>query len=98
MSYTENKQGIPVIQMRPGASLDYPMDWTDWLDGQGIASYKVTAPPGLTKTTVMLDGGVVVAWLKAGPGNYQHQVRFDIVTDSSPPREDSRTIILDVRP
>lgn len=98
MSYTENKQGIPVIHMRPSAQLDYPMEWAKRLKGDDIASYSVDVPSGIKKTSVMLDGTVVVGWFESGPAHAQHRIRYNITTNSSPPRKDSQEIILDVRP
>jgi hypothetical protein len=98
--YTNDKNGTPTIQKRPGGRLDYSFDWTAWLAAVGdtITSYTVDVPQGLTKESVMLDGGVVTVWLKGGVAGYKFQVRCDIVTSSSPPREDSRTIMVDIRP
>ena len=97
-TYTQDKAGLPTIQKRAGSQLDYPMDWTAWLTqiGDTIASYTITVADGLTRSAVMKDEGITTAWLDGGRPGYRYPVKFEIVTASSPPRRDSRTIIVEV--
>jgi hypothetical protein len=98
--YKLNKQGIPVIEKRAGSQLDYCFNWSRWLApiNDTIASYTVNVPPALTRAGVMLDDGKVDVWLDGGVVGYDHQVRCDIVTNSSPPRKESQTIIVRIIP
>lgn len=81
----------------PDAVLDYPFDWSAWLDdGETIVSHDVEVETG----DAVLDSTVatttaVVAWVSGGTVNTYAQVRCRITTSEG--RTDDRTITLSVR-
>lgn len=90
----------------PGAKLDYKFDWapltngspggvSDWLEpGETISSFTITPDSGITvDLSVLADSDTsVVVWLSGGDVNNIYKVICHIVTSSSIPREDDRTL------
>jgi hypothetical protein len=73
----------------PEAQLDYPWDWTAWLDGDTIVSHDVTADTGITVESSAIVGGAVVVWLSGGTANETYSVKVTI--DTAGGRTDERT-------
>jgi hypothetical protein len=81
---------------------------TGELQGATIASYTLTVPTGITKTTdnknaVTIAGvaygvsTVVTVWLSSGTSSAEYEVACTIVTSDSPARTLKKTFIVPVR-
>lgn len=98
MIYTrpDGFQGTP---HSPGAQLDYYFDWRRWLQGSGIASsvWGVSSPlsvfndaiVGTYETSVMVSGPSVL--------NSEYTLYNTITTNDTPPRIETRILILECR-
>jgi len=96
------KLGKYVIDKDPSATLDYSLDWTEYLEdlGDSIASATVVADPLLTVVNVSHDLQTVTAWISGGAGSSSTaalQVTFRITTNHTPPRVDDRSIYLKIK-
>ena len=82
--------------MDPDATLDFRVDWTDWLaTGEAVttSSWSVT---GATVLDTAATGGVNTVWL-TGPTGTSITATNTITTDSAPVnRVDQRTLIITV--
>lgn len=74
----------------PAATLDYMVDWTDWLDGDSIASVTWAVPAGLTETDRLNSGQIATIWLSGGAAGEKHKVACRITTAEG--RVDERTL------
>lgn len=88
------KNGLPTIPKTVPGVLDYPFDWTSWLNGDTIASYDVTAQAGIVLDRDERAGPVVVAWISGGAHGFTYLVRCRITTAVG--RTDERTIAVAV--
>lgn len=68
-SYKEDAIGYWIAK-DPSAILDYPMDWTDWLqDAEIITASQWTVPTGLTAANPAYSTKATTVWLSSGiPG------------------------------
>lgn len=92
--------GKPTIDKDPGASLDYVMDWTDWLAvvSDTIASASATGTGVVVDScTVMPGGKSVLLWVSGGAANTTGSVALQITTASAPPRIDERTLVFKLK-
>lgn len=79
----------------PGATLDYKVDWTDWLgDSETISSATVTVPAGITLDTQTNTTTAQTAWLSGGTAGVSYDVVYQVTTNQS--RTDQRTIRVNV--
>lgn len=79
----------------PEADLDYGIDWSTWLqDGESIETYGFTVT-GATIHDEAEASGVHSVFITAPTGT-QVQLTSTISTDSTPPRTDERTLIIQV--
>lgn len=98
----------PWIEKDPHAVVDYHAAWSDWLDGDTIASVVWTVSTGLTKDSqavnsgaVTIDGvshpanSVATAWLSGGTAGQSYTVACRITTAGG--RTDERTFRVVVR-
>jgi hypothetical protein len=77
----------------PNATLDYVMDWSEWLEvGETISTYTVVALNGTIDSHTELNGAVTY-WLTAA----QHPARVTCHIETSQGRVDDRTDIFTVR-
>lgn len=77
----------------PEAVLDYAWNWSDWLDGDTIASYSVEVDDGdIVKDSDDNTTTTVTAWFSGG--TKPSSAVCQIVTAAG--RTDERTIYLDV--
>lgn len=88
-----------VYKIDPDADLDFQFDWSDWLDddsSEAIALSVITIDPSgeLTATTPAVNSGVVTFWLSGGVATKRYIVSCKITTNSSPTREDERSITI----
>lgn len=72
------------------ATLDYGVDWTEWLDGDEIASSTWDVPTGLTAGADSFEDGVTKIWLSGGTVGTRYSVTNEITTTAG--RTDQRTI------
>ena len=77
----------------PDAVLDYSIDWSDWLTGsEVIATSTWTVPSGITKDSDSNNDTLTVIWLSGGTAGVTYRLVNHIKTDSSPVREEDRSI------
>ena len=84
----------------PGASLDYGFDFAvdGWLDtGETISSSTWTVTAGVTLTNDQIVAGVTSVFVSGGTSGATYYLINTIITDSVPPRTDSRQIVLSCR-
>lgn len=83
----------------PGATIDINFDWSKWLldDGDGYASHKIVVSNGLQLVSTNQQAGVITGFVKGGTLNKLAKVTCHVVTNSTPPRVDERTIFLRIK-
>jgi hypothetical protein len=81
----------PWIVKRPIAELDYAIDWTDWLEGDTIATSQWSVASGLTLITQTQVAGRCTAWLKDGVAGTEYTVTNTITTNNATPRKESQS-------
>lgn len=74
----------------PDATLDYEVDWTDWLNGDTITASAFTVPTGITLATQLHTDSKAVVWLSGGTVGSKYDVVNRITTAGG--RTDDRTI------
>ena len=80
----------------PDATLDYKLDWSNWLaTGESIATATVTVT-GATLVSNSNTTTTVTAWVSGGTVGEQVRIQYRITTNNSTPRIDDRTLILRV--
>lgn len=79
----------------PNATLDYAVDWSNWLQsGETISSVAWTVPTGLTKTTESSTTTAAVVWVSGGGAGMNYIVACKITTSAG--RIDERSILIKV--
>lgn len=81
----------------PDATLDYSIDWTDWLAEatDTISTSSWTAEAGITIEDDTNTTAVATVWLSGGTVNEQYDIVNEIVTAGG--RTDNRTLTVRVR-
>jgi len=81
----------------PNATLDYQIDWANWLaSGESIVS-AVWTVTGATLVTSVATATTATAWLSGGTVGTGISATCRITTDSTPvARVDDRTLLLNV--
>jgi hypothetical protein len=79
----------------PSAIKDYDMDWSDWLEGDTIATSTWTVPVGITKQSESNTPTVSKIWLSGGTHGTIYTLKNVITTAGA--RTDERTCRLMVR-
>jgi hypothetical protein len=75
----------------PSAVLDYPFDWSSWLESsETISSHTVTVDSGITKDSDSESSGIVTVWLSGGTAGKIYEIACEITTNLG--RTDERTI------
>jgi hypothetical protein len=108
MSQTQPQ--IPSILKSPQADLDYGFDLSapttplkyPWLQpGEQVVSLTVTADAGITVNSsgietndTGVEGALLIAWLSGGAVGTNYNVSFLFTTNSSPPRTDVRSLVI----
>lgn len=93
---TTLQQPMPIT---PGSKKDIYWDWTDWLEGDGIASKAVVCTDPLVETSESVAGAVVTAWVEvpeATPLGAELVAACTVTTDTTPPRVETRHFLLRV--
>ena len=68
---------------QPGETIDYPVDFTDWMAGRtgdSITSYTVVAEPGINIATHIRVGNVVTVVLAGGTDGTSYKITVKITT------------------
>ena len=76
------------------ATLDYGIDWTDWLNGDTIATSSWDVPAGITNENEGFDDNETVIWLSGGSVGPAYKLVNTVTTNSTPPREEERCIFI----
>ena len=82
----------------PEAVLDYSIDWTDWLDGDAIATSTWIAPTETGSPTVVASSNtskIATVWLSGGTVGANYTVTNRITTAGG--RTEDRSITIRVR-
>ena len=77
------------------AVLDFEFGWADWLgNAETIASYVITASPGISVDSDTFTTSAVTVWLSGGAANQPYTVACRITTNQG--RTDERTMTIRV--
>jgi hypothetical protein len=82
-AFTQGKDGLPQIVKDPAATLDYQVDWTDWLGADTISAstWTLSAPAGgLTTGAPSFTGKIARVWLSGGTVGQVVRVTNQITT------------------
>lgn len=80
-----------LIEKDPGATLDYTMDWSEWLvEGDEIASAVWTVDDGLTVELESNTTTMCTVWLSGGTVGEVYRAVNSVTTDGG--RVDERTL------
>jgi hypothetical protein len=104
-SFVERPGQLPSIVKDPDAVLDYKVAWSDWLDGDALASVSWDVPTGITSVTESINTGgtttidgvvyaastVATIWLSGGTAGSSYTIRCRATSNSSPARVDDRS-------
>lgn len=77
-----------------GANLDYGFVWPLKAGENIVSSTWTPTSAGVTMDAELIAGNITSLWLSVGVIGRIYKVVNEIVTDSAPPRIDSRTIVL----
>lgn len=87
---------IKVLLKDPDATLDYSLDWSEWLTTDTISTAAwVATPSGLTIASTTTTTTIATAWVSGGTHGTDYDLRCRITTAGG--RIDDRTIRLQVR-
>jgi hypothetical protein len=80
----------------PRATLDYSVDWTEWLAGDTITSsqWSVSGGPELSITNTSNTASIATVWLTGGTAGKSYRVSNIITTAAG--RIDARSLIINV--
>lgn len=85
------------IKKDKDATLDYQLDWEDWLNGDTIQSSQWIVPNGITKESDSFDSNNTLIWLSGGTIGVSYQVINRITTvGTTEQRIEDRTIVLKI--
>jgi hypothetical protein len=79
----------------PGDTLDYQIDFTDWLDGDTISSSSwAVSPTGPTLSAQSVNGPntITTCWVAGGTHGKDYQLTNTIVTTGGRTKQKSMTI------
>lgn len=79
----------------PNATLDYSVDWTDFLQSEEeISDSTWIAPAGITVDSDTNTTSVSTVWLSGGTVGKSYELINRITTNNTPARIDDRSIII----
>jgi hypothetical protein len=80
----------------PRATLDYSVDWTEWLAGDTITAsqWSISGGPELSITNTSNTASIATVWLTGGTAGKSYRVSNVITTAAG--RTDARTLIINV--
>jgi hypothetical protein len=77
----------------PASRLDYPIDWSDWLeDGDTITVSAWTVPAGITVATSSNTTTTATVWLTGGTLGQTYELVNHITTAAG--REEDQTLLI----
>lgn len=79
----------------PDATLDYIVDWSDWLSTDTISTSTWTVPTGVTKVTDTKTDTSATIWVSGGTAGTNYALANKIVTAAG--RTEEKSITLRVR-
>lgn len=83
------------FQKDPGATLDYSVDWSEFLEtGENIVASTWTVPAGLTTVTTSYISTKTTVWLSGGTLGQSYELVNRVTTNNNPARIDERTIVI----
>jgi hypothetical protein len=86
------------IPKDPNATLDYQLDWADWLTGDETIVTLDVEVTGLELEETDFTATTTTAWVSGGEVGVQCAIRFRITTDSVPvQRIEDRTLLLSIK-
>lgn len=89
---------IATFDKDPDAVLDYTVDWSDWMvSPEVIASITWVLSAGITSVFESNTSSAATVWLSGGTAGRSYEVTCHVTTNSTPPREDDRTIGIKIR-
>jgi hypothetical protein len=99
-TYYLDARGRLTIDKDPGATLDYPFDWSDFLTplADSIASASASAVGVTLVGTPAVSGNVVTIWAQGGSVGQAAAITCTITTASAPARIEPMTIQLKITP
>lgn len=81
----------------PGATLDFSVDWTDWLaNNETISSHDWTVPAALTENSASESGGICTVWLTASASVGTVCTVYNTITTNQG-RTDIRSLVITIR-
>lgn len=87
---------MPSFPKDPDATLDYVVDWSDWLDGTDwISGVSTSAQSGITLSTQSFTSTQHTIWLAGGAVGQQYSITSHITTNAG--RVDERSFTVRVR-
>ena len=88
--------GYTTFLKDPDATLDYTVDWSDWLDpNDTISASAWSVPSGLTQVSASYTPTSATIWLSGGTAGQRYDVRNRITTAAG--RIDDRTVRFNVQ-
>ena len=82
---------IRTFQKDPDSTLDYRVDWSEWLhSAEAIVAFVPTVPDGLTASETSFDFDSCTIWLAGGTVTRAYDIGYRIQTNMD--RVDERTI------
>lgn len=98
--FVNRSNGQTIIKDKD-ATLDYTIDWTNWLDlvSDTIASAIVVVDTGITVEATVIDTAnkKVTVWLSGGTIGTTYAVACKITTNNAIPRIDERTFFVEIK-
>jgi len=85
---------MKTIEKDPNATLDYSVDWSQWLGDDKITSSTWIIPTGIKKTIDSHDDVSATVWLSGGRMGEEHVITNRIVTQAG--RKDDRSFVLSI--
>lgn len=85
----------PFALKDPDATLDYQVDWTEWLNGDVIVSATFDIGQGLTKVSETSTDTAATVWVSGGSDGDSVMVTCHVITQAG--RQDDRSFRLIVR-
>lgn len=64
----------------PDDTLDYTFDWTNWLNGDQIASLTAIPSPGITVNNTAFSSSSTTVWISGGTAGLPYSVTHRITT------------------
>lgn len=90
--------GKPTATKDPGATLDYTLDLSDWLEtGETILTASVAARGITVDSSGIVGGNSITLWLSGGQAGTTASAVIRFATSSSPERVDERTLYFKIR-